>query len=111
MRYILGMRSKPVRMIAGTKLVALNACSSYISEGIQGGMLEYWIKEGEVVQFCEFVGQCYRTNVGDIMRVINARGAVQDVLTSEFKILELSCECGSAKVGSPRHSGWCPKYE
>jgi hypothetical protein len=25
--------------------------------------------------------------------------------------LHTQCECGSAKVNSPRHSTWCPKYE
>ena len=24
--------------------------------------------------------------------------------------VELKCECGSEKVGSPRHSSWCPKH-
>lgn len=29
-------------------------------------------------------------------------------LPKGFKVV---CECGSEKVGSPRHSDWCPKYK
>lgn len=29
----------------------------------------------------------------------------------ETVTFELKCECGSEKVNSNRHSGWCPKYK
>lgn len=30
--------------------------------------------------------------------------------TEPFGIKITVCECGSEKVGSPRHSTWCPKF-
>lgn len=34
-----------------------------------------------------------------------------DENTEPFPIsIRITCECGSDKVGSPRHSSWCPKF-
>lgn len=38
-------------------------------------------------------------------------GEIEDLLEDFFCKEEVKCECGSEKCGSPKHSGWCPKWE
>ena len=35
---------------------------------------------------------------------------VAEYIVITFEISNKKCECGSEKVGSNKHSGWCPLY-
>jgi len=55
-----------------------------------------------------------KTRVGpEIIRYANENNIVSYSVEYPWETVEVKpkCECGSASVGSNRHSGWCPKYE
>ena len=55
-------------------------------------------------------GGVQKASIGDSgVYIVNAKDLEQG-LKKAGAVKKLVCECGSEKVGSPRHSTWCPLY-